>query len=52
MKGTFFEKKENYFLRKLSAQITERIKDKEIEYTNNYLDFEGDLEFQDDNEND
>ncbi|PIY08732.1 MAG: hypothetical protein COZ18_10830 [Flexibacter sp. CG_4_10_14_3_um_filter_32_15] len=45
-------KKENYFLRKLSAQITERIKDKEIEYINNYLDFEGDLEFQDDDEND
>jgi hypothetical protein len=44
--------KENYFLRELSSQITERIKDKEIEYTNNYLDFEGDLEFQDDDEND
>lgn len=45
-------KKENYFLREVSAQITERIKDKEIKYINNYLDFEGDLSFQDDNEND
>jgi hypothetical protein len=45
-------KQENYFLRALSSQITERIRDKEIEYTNNYLDFEGDLNFQDDDEND
>ena len=39
--------KENYFLRSLSAKITERIKEKEICYTNDYLDFSGDLEFQD-----
>jgi len=39
---------ENYFLRRVSAQITKRIKEKEICYINDYLDFSGDLEFQDD----
>jgi hypothetical protein len=37
---------ENYFLRWLSTQITERIKEQEIRYTNQYYDFEGDLEFE------
>jgi hypothetical protein len=37
--------KENYFLRWLSEQISERIADKTIRYVNNYQDFEGDLEF-------
>lgn len=38
-------KEENYFLRRLSELITERIKEKEIKYTNDNLDFEGDLVF-------
>jgi len=38
-------KDENYFLRWLSEQITERIKDKEITFENDYLDFSGNLEF-------
>ena len=38
---------ENYFLRRLSSQITERIKEKDICYINDYLDFSGNLEFQD-----
>jgi hypothetical protein len=42
---------ENYFLRWLSGEITNRIKDKEISYTNDYLDFTGNLEFQDDERN-
>lgn len=40
-------KDENYFLRWLSEKITERIKDKEITYENHYLDFSGNLEFND-----
>ena len=40
-------KDENYFLRWLSAQITQRIKDKETTFENDYLDFSGDLEFHD-----
>jgi putative component of toxin-antitoxin plasmid stabilization module len=40
-------KDENYFLRDLSAQITERIKDGEIWFTNDNKDFEGNLEFND-----
>lgn len=40
-------KDENYFLRWLSEQITQRIKDKEITYDNDYLDFSGNLEFHD-----
>lgn len=39
---------ENYFLRWLSGEITSRIKDKEILYTNDHLDFAGNLEFEDD----
>jgi hypothetical protein len=38
-------KAENYLLRKISEQITQRIKDKEISYTKDYLNFEGNLEF-------
>jgi len=37
---------ENYFLRWLTSQITQRIKDKEIQYTNDHFDFDGDLEFE------
>lgn len=40
----------NYFLRWLSEKITERIKDREITFINDGLDFDGDLEFQDDEE--
>lgn len=43
---------ENYFLRWLSAQIAQRIKDKEITYDNDYLDFSGNLEFHDKGEQD
>lgn len=39
---------ENYFLRWLSAEITNRIKEKEIIFINNHLDFSGNLEFEDD----
>ena len=39
---------ENYFLRWLSKQITERIRNKEIEYINDCHDFSGNLNFQDD----
>ena len=39
---------ENYLLRRMSSQITQRIKDREIIYTNNGFDFTGDLEFNDD----
>lgn len=39
-------KEENYFLRWLSSQITERIKDKEIWYTKDHFDFDGNLEFE------
>ncbi len=42
---------ENYFLRWLSDEITIRIKEKEICYINDFLDFSGDLEFQDDETN-
>jgi len=42
-------KNENHFLRELSQKITQRIKDKEIKYSKDGLDFQGDLEF---NEND
>jgi len=41
-------KEENYFLRWLSTEITSRIKEREIKYINNHLDFFGNLEFQDD----
>lgn len=42
---------ENYFLRWLSGEITNRIKDKEIFYINDHLDFAGNLEFEDDERN-
>lgn len=38
---------ENYFLRWLSMQITQRIKDREITYVNDFMDFSGNLEFHD-----
>jgi hypothetical protein len=38
-------KKENYLLREIAAEINQRIKDREIEFINNYKDFEGNLEF-------
>jgi hypothetical protein len=37
---------ENYFLRWLSYEISSRITEKDIIYTNDNLDFSGDLEFQ------
>ena len=40
-------KKENYFLRNLSKKITSRIKDKTIKYTEDFMDFEGELTFND-----
>ncbi len=41
-------KEENYFLRWLSDQITTKIINRDIKYSDNYLDFIGNLEFQDD----
>lgn len=38
---------ENYFLRQLSKEITTRIKDGEIRFSTDYMDFEGDLTFND-----
>ena len=35
----------NYFLRLLSNEITQRIRDREITYRNDGLEFEGELEF-------
>lgn len=43
-------KDENLFLRNLSALITERIKDGEIWFSNDRMDFEGNLEFNEDDE--
>lgn len=40
-------KKENYFLRQVSSAIQKRIADKEIIYTDDYMDFEGNLIFND-----
>ncbi|HAF27919.1 MAG TPA: hypothetical protein DCG75_02625 [Bacteroidales bacterium] len=37
--------KENYLLREISKEITKRIKNKDITRSENYLDFEGELEF-------
>jgi hypothetical protein len=39
-------KSENYFLKWLSKEITIRIKEKTIQFTNDHFDFEGDLEFE------
>ena len=36
---------ENFFLRWLSVQITERIRNKDIRFFNDFLEFEGDFEF-------
>jgi len=36
---------ENYFLRKLSAEIKQRMQEKDLKFTNDYLDFEGDINF-------
>jgi hypothetical protein len=43
-------KDENYFLRELSLQITERLKDGEIWFTNDKMDLEGNLEFNDEDD--
>jgi len=40
-------KDENFFLRKLSAEITERIKNNEIWFSENNMEFEGNLTFND-----
>lgn len=40
--------KENYLLRTISSQITQRIKDKDIKFTESGHDFIGDLDFNDD----
>jgi len=39
--------KENYFLRRLSALISERIKEKDIGYSEDFMEFMGDLNFED-----
>jgi hypothetical protein len=36
---------ENYFLRELSKEIKQRMSDKELKFTTDYLDFEGDINF-------
>jgi len=36
---------ENYFLRELSKEIKQRMLDKELKFTTDYLDFEGDINF-------
>ncbi|MDP4292459.1 MAG: hypothetical protein Q8908_15380 [Bacteroidota bacterium] len=38
-------KDENYFLREFSAQITERLKEGDLWYSEDYMNFEGNLEF-------
>jgi|AVFP01.1.fsa_nt_gi hypothetical protein len=44
-------KEENYLIRAISAKIAEKIKEKEIKYSDNNLELEGELEFEiDDNE--
>ena len=49
---TYKLKDENYFLRKISKEITQRLSDKDILITNDFKDFEGDLTFNfDDYEN-
>lgn len=40
-------KKENYLLRAVSARIAEKIKDREIKFSANNLELEGELEFED-----
>ena len=41
-------KSENYLMRKIAAEINRRIKDNEIEFTDDYKDFLGNLEFYED----
>lgn len=43
-------KKENYLLRKISGQITERIKDQRINFSEDYMAFEGELIFNEDSD--
>lgn len=38
---------ENTLRKEISQQITQRIKDKDIRFSNDYLDFTGDLSFND-----
>ena len=38
-------KEENYFLRELSKEIKQRMLDKELKFTSDYLDFEGNINF-------
>ena len=38
-------KKENYILREVSKTITERLKNKDIWFVNNFKDLEGELDF-------
>lgn len=40
-------KEENALIKEISKEITKRIKDKDIRFTQDYLDFTGDLEFND-----
>jgi len=40
-------KRENYFLRELSEKITSRIKEKKIWFSNDNMEFKGNLEFND-----
>lgn len=40
---------ENALIREISRQITQRIKEKDIRFSPDYLDFTGDLEFNDEN---
>jgi len=42
--------KENYLLRHIATAINQRIKDKEIVYTEDYQDIEGNFEFYEDEE--
>jgi len=41
---------ENYFLRRLSSAIKQRMADGEISFTEDYMDFEGNLDFNDEDD--
>jgi hypothetical protein len=41
---------ENYLIRDIAKEINQRIKDREIEFTNNHKDFKGNLDFYEDQE--
>ena len=43
-------KKENYLLRDISSRITERIREGRIQFSEDYLDFTGDLEFKEESD--